>query len=142
MFTLGSKKFATASADGGHCLQLRLIDGQLRTAELNDVRSVGFVQVGDDMTVVYEGWWVLVLEHAAIAVHLDCVPINALLRAPPLRTLLDRIPHKALAFVAKRPACLDVRGGVASLSVEAALQLLCSGSYREVASVDDFPLIL
>jgi hypothetical protein len=140
-----SEKHASVSAEGGTAIRVSEPNGRATIVDVACLDWLSYLQVGDDETMVYEGWWLLGRRGGAVAILADCGAIDPLLRDGPLTEVADRVDDKTLLFTASRPSILrgrDARDGVVHLDGSEAADVRRSGSRERVRSVRDFPRIL
>jgi hypothetical protein len=137
-------KAASAQADGT-CLQLHAGASGPVTVDVDWLDRVSFLQVGDDMTIVYEGWWLLFPSAGGcVAVSVDCPGADALLRDGPLTPCLERVQIKETLFAATRPSLLRRAAkdeGVAVFDASDTAALIADTVAEPVTSVREFPII-
>jgi hypothetical protein len=145
MSWFGSQKRCSVTAAGPTAIRVSESGGKETVVDVATLDWLSFVQIGDDTTPVYEGWWVLGHRDGATAINVDCGAIDPLLRDGPLADVADRVVEKTLVFTADRPAALsgqNARSGVVHLDRTGAAALTRAGSQERVQSVRDFPTIL
>ena len=145
LFGFGRRKYASVAVAGSTAIRVSEPDGRATTIDIALVKWLSFLQVGDETTNVYEGWWLLGWRDFGIAVLAECGTIDLLLRDAAFADLIDRIDDKTLIFTATRPSKLDgsaAKHGVVHLNADEVVVLRHLGSHERVRSVNDFPRIL
>lgn len=141
----GSKMRGSVSAEGGTAIRVSEPDRHDTIVDVAALDWISFLQVGDDTTNVYEGWWLLGKADGAIAILIDCGAIDPLLRDGPLSDVADRIDDKTQVFTASRPPRLrgkDAQDGIVHLDAGEGAQLRRLGTQERVLSVRQFPRII
>jgi hypothetical protein len=141
----GRKKRGTVSAAGGTAIRVFEPDGRETVIDVAGLDWLSFLQVGDESTVVYEGWWLLGSRDGAIAILIDCGAIDPLLRDCRLAEVAERIDDKTLVFTDSRPLKLrgrDAQDGIVHLDSDEGTHLRRSGTQERVRSVREFPRII
>jgi hypothetical protein len=141
----GSKQRARVTADGATAIRVTEPNGRQTVVDIATLDWLALLQVGDDTTMTYEGWWLLGRPEGALAIAVDCGAIDPLLRDGPLTAVANLVDDKTLLFRADRPSALrdrDARDGIVHLDGTAATDLRRSASRQAVSSVSEFPTIL
>lgn len=138
-------KRGTVTGEGATAIRVSEPDGGETLVDVACLDWVSFLQIGDETTSTYEGWWLLGRSDSAIAIVVDCLGIDPLLHDGPLVEVVDRIGDKTLVFTAERPSGLGGRGaedGIVHLDASAAAALRKAGTQERVRSVREFPRIV
>jgi len=112
--------------------------------DLRALTSIGFVQIGDDLAPVFEGWWLLGRAEGAIAIADGVAGIGALLRDGGFADVLDAVPEFYALFLMSRPMALRGRGaaaGVVLLDQGQAERLLARGVREPACTIGDLPVV-
>ncbi len=138
--------FRPRRASGSATNASRLVLSRAKTHDVEiDLRQaawLGYVQVGDDLTPVYEGWWLIAVPGGSVAVSDESPMVRGLLCAGELTPAADDVSDKFILFLASRPT--ELRGrqsadGVAVLDAAATESIKSKGTIEQVERLSDLP---
>lgn len=145
MGLFGRKKYGSVDAVGHTTIRVAEPEGCETIIDLASLQWLSFLQVGDESTNVYEGWWLLGWRNVGIAVLIECGAIDPLLRDGMFADSIQQVTDKSLIFTSTRPTVLSghaAKHGIVHLSADEAARLRNMGTHESASSVDDFPKIL
>lgn len=110
--------------------------------DLDALPWLAFLQIGDDLAPVLEGWWLLGQSDGAIAVARVCGGIDSLMREGAFHATLGAIPEKYALFLMSRPLVLRGKAsGVVELDVAQVAKLRADSITDTVTTMAMLPII-
>lgn len=142
MGIFGTRKRGRVTSEGESAIRLVEADGHETDIDIARLEWLSFLQIGDESSFIYEGWWLFGLAHEAVAVLTECGAIDPLMRDGPLSKTADRVADKTLVFLGSLPAEMrgsDAKGGIVRLTASDGHNIRNLGTHESVRSVCEFP---